>query len=1090
MSYYNKYLKYKKKYLDLKNIPNLSNLPNLQKGGDKPIITNIDNINLFTDPEMESYLNPIYGLILCNTGFIPNNYFLHKSEFINTEFSQLVAKVCKDIPGSIQPTNDIMLLKPIDFGRYIALKYITLVHDFITFNEHGNIIYDLKYQIDQDDRSYFTECIVKLRKFISFDKMDSFYFHIVLFCLWWTANNDRGIEQYYVGINEIFRKINKYLPSNKRYLPLKKNVKELPADSFEKILVEITFEPFKIYNQEWAKHFCPIIIKKDNETYPDCGEVTARNLINLICWNETTNNFDIDILIQMDPIEPLKEYYRVFNDFDKQSDPNYKPSIFGEELNARDAWSKLIIDFAQNNLNLMKRCESKKYNYELNAGLSVDKTITNFFQLIKNLLPKITSWEDIKNNNIIEVQDLTVKGIGDIILEHSIYKEFQIHCEPKHYYIELQKNKNKQQIKYTHLNKIQIDIIDTILKKEDTISIANYLDINFSSELLEKMFKSLKTHQDLKIKLFELSLTDKYDSDLRRRIEIDVKSEYFESVIKLFGNNIKMNEYTYKYKNFDFIRKIPVLVNLNSNFDDKNIENIDSLDLSPLLQLKSLGNGFMNGSKSLTSIDLSYLSQIKSIGDGFMDSCENLISIDLTNLSELETIGNYFMHNCIRLSSIYLPNQLSKIKSVGNSFMYDCKSLKSIDLSSLSKLELIDCLFMNNCTKLESIDLSPLTQIKYIYNNFMNNCKRLQSITLSSLSKLELIGNRFMNDCLKLSSIDFTQLIKLESIGDSFMNYCTKLSSIDFSQLTHIESIGNYFMNYCTELTTIDLSGLSKIKSIENHFMNFCTKLINIDLSNLSEVQLINDFFMYNSNSLPSINLSSLLQLRSIGKFCICDCVLLKSITLSGLSNLESIENHFINNCKSLTSIDLSGLSNLQSIGTKFINNCESLESINLSGLSNLQSIKDSFMYNCAKLTHIDLSGLSNLKTIENYFINNCTMLRNIDLSNLAELQSIGNVFMFECEGLESINLSNLLKLQSIGNYFMNDSKSLTSIYLSNLLNLQSIGNNFMEGSKSLTSIDLSGLSKLELIGNNFMNGSNKNLNIICTEKQHKILIK
>ena len=56
MSYYEKYLKYKNKYLELKN------LLNLQYGGDKPVIRYIDQINLFTDPEMEAYLNPIYGL--------------------------------------------------------------------------------------------------------------------------------------------------------------------------------------------------------------------------------------------------------------------------------------------------------------------------------------------------------------------------------------------------------------------------------------------------------------------------------------------------------------------------------------------------------------------------------------------------------------------------------------------------------------------------------------------------------------------------------------------------------------------------------------------------------------------------------------------------------------------------------------------------------------------------------------------------------------------------------------------------------------------------------------------------------------------
>ena len=67
----NKYLKYKNKYLQLKN------LNYKQYGGELPIINNIVGINLFTDPDMEIHMNPIYGLILCNNGFIINNYCLH-----------------------------------------------------------------------------------------------------------------------------------------------------------------------------------------------------------------------------------------------------------------------------------------------------------------------------------------------------------------------------------------------------------------------------------------------------------------------------------------------------------------------------------------------------------------------------------------------------------------------------------------------------------------------------------------------------------------------------------------------------------------------------------------------------------------------------------------------------------------------------------------------------------------------------------------------------------------------------------------------------------------------------------------------------
>jgi hypothetical protein len=116
MNYHEKYLKYKNKYLRL--------LSTLQIGGDKALITDINSINLFTDPDMEEHLNPIYGLYMCASGFISNNFFLRQAKIINTPESKLITNISRKIPGSIQPTKKIMDIEPIDFGRYIALKYI------------------------------------------------------------------------------------------------------------------------------------------------------------------------------------------------------------------------------------------------------------------------------------------------------------------------------------------------------------------------------------------------------------------------------------------------------------------------------------------------------------------------------------------------------------------------------------------------------------------------------------------------------------------------------------------------------------------------------------------------------------------------------------------------------------------------------------------------------------------------------------------------------------------------------------------------------------------------------------------------------
>jgi len=75
--YRKKYIRYKIKYLELKN--NYLNMEMI--GGDLPYITNIEKINLFnpdikSHKDMEPYLNPIYGLIMCKSGYIKNNFYL------------------------------------------------------------------------------------------------------------------------------------------------------------------------------------------------------------------------------------------------------------------------------------------------------------------------------------------------------------------------------------------------------------------------------------------------------------------------------------------------------------------------------------------------------------------------------------------------------------------------------------------------------------------------------------------------------------------------------------------------------------------------------------------------------------------------------------------------------------------------------------------------------------------------------------------------------------------------------------------------------------------------------------------------------
>ena len=666
-NFYNKYLKYKSKYLELKNIKYN------QIGGDLPIITDPYIINLFTDPEMERYMNPIHGCVLCNTGEISNIYWLNKDKLIREDLidfldvnelqnlkkkGQLIGKVCKIIFETVKPTKNLLALKPIDYGRYIALKYINMINsnEFIILSKQGNIQIE---GIQDEDRQKIVEYLKKIRIYIPFIDDDLFTFHIILYCLWWVSNDDNGIEEYYCGISEIFTLLGEYSDKvsseqpkkgkikKKLSIPTFKQTKNTNPNSFEKILLEITTEKYKIYSLGNPLHFCD---DEKEPTYVNCIEVTSLNLINLIIFDNSTLNIQF-LSKNFNPIPELLEFYRVFKNFNQISNINYKPEIFCHFMNAQDAWSYLIINFANSNLKFKNIPANKKcLPYEVKSSAS------NFLQLIKNLLG-IENWENLNKDNLEIIDNITDKDIGNIYINHNEYGEFTINILEGH--IEMNNN--------LEIEDISIDISLLTQEQQTIINIINLSIFSIRENALKYNFdyKSLVNlfFYNPKI-IFILSLTNKYNSYSRKNININVVQSYFDWIIEKFIKefNQKLQEYTYECFDFEFIRKMPLFKHLNSNITYYR----QIIDPSPLENIESLGNNFMSNYTSL-------------------------ISIDLSQLNKLTSIGNNFMSNCSSLKSIILPKNLTSFEY---SFLYYCYSLPTLNLSNLTCLESIKSMFL------------------------------------------------------------------------------------------------------------------------------------------------------------------------------------------------------------------------------------------------------------------------------------------------------------------------------------------------------------------------------------------------------------
>lgn len=920
MNYHKKYLKYKNKYLELKL---------KQTGGDVPYILKPDEINLFknhnyfnyftnndddnkkiTDKikHMESYLNPIHGGFLYGSGYITNNYHLRNTNIIerdavansqqnrtnneyvhliNTNQSKIIRKICIFIPNIILPTNNITnFIKPKDIGRLIAIKYIFMMESTLTPNDRfflkkNKKSIEFNVTVHNEHRELLTNYMLYSTplNIINIQDNDKIIFHLLLYFLWWISNNNEGIKNYYIGINEVFTIVNNYPYNNntpRNYLINNLFVENLNFNypSYEDTVIQIIQDQFKIINFHKARHFCP----NDNiiNTYSDCGETTLRNFINLLCYNNGI--FDINILINLGAITPVINYYNTFNTFDKQMNENLMDNI--TNLNSRDAWSKLIIDNMQTNVKLRSTCPDLHHYYEIQSGTSLLGN-ANFFEAFYILFPNINDITKIPLyvSNISEItHNIDNSGIGTIIINinDSI---FNIECNLGHY--SMNQYTRSKSLNYEHLHHDQKYNIEILLTNKNIINIDNYLYFKFSSELLIEMLNSKNIDSQLWIKIFELSLTEQYNNNTRIMIKIDTTDNIFTHIVNYINSNIwniknlhyKLGEYDYKCNDLNFLYSLPQLFNLNVNFNSNgNINllpilennvvsigdrflmyvNINNINLENLKNITKIGIAFMNFSQ-LSTIDLNQLSNIESFGDYFLSDTK-LTEIDFRPLNKIQTIAGDFLSNT-PLTRINFDNP--NIEIIKHKFLFNTL-INNLDFWPLRNIKIIGDNFMGK-TKITHIDLSCLNQLEKIGNNFLINTPLTHIILSTSIKE---VGTKFLHNTL-IENIDLTPLSNITIINDSFLAH-TRLSEIDLSQLTKIQSIGDLFL-YKTPITKITFpDSLPLVHRINDYFL-FNTQLTELNLDAFFNVIEIGNAFLCNNYELKKINLEPFINVNKIG---------------------------------------------------------------------------------------------------------------------------------------------------------------------------------------------------------------------------------
>jgi hypothetical protein len=868
MEYFNKYLKYKNKYLELKQ---------QQIGGEAPLISTIRNIQLIKDKCINYYLDPIYGFIFSNNGFIFNYYNFYDSEDKLNLIGKIINKIFDrnlTLTGDIKKEDSIT---PKFIGNVISYLYLLKFHNLENklkidkLNRFNRVqiyckqkLIDIIENIIKTSSKKFREIINIIKKC---DHVDAF--RILLIIMWRKAKNKDGIKKYYEGINEIFMYYNELVTKKIEIINIPNDfLEDKRGTDFQEELILINSD-FHIYGQESPINIC-------NVNFPDCGEQTIRNFINMICINN--NFFDINILKKLNASCKLIEYYTVFNNFSKQSNGDFK--VFGKTFTGRTAWNFMVSNLQNvryNNIPQSCVYDGKPFLYNIEGGLNLTNNMPNLFQVIINLFEGINTFDELigklKTNRLIysvtDYKYIYKNGTGKITFDIKKWN-FTMILQTGHYKVELitKPIQSKNYLSYNEKNIIRTlsnfylipDKIDSNFMynkwtKENIISIINY--INIDKNLYNNIFqyinklgfdekKRINLNFNLIRNILNYDLTDfgvgytctdneKIITSLFYSTDYPLSSELLNKINTLEKLNLGYYFNKPLGNSLSSLTKLKELI--FSEVFNKNIN--CSLKTLTNLQKLTFGTDFNNGDTPLT------------------DALSSLINLESLIFDEEFINGNESLNNSL--------SSLTKLKKLIFGFKFN-NGNKPIDntFSTLTSLE--ELTFggdFNNGGRPLDNSLNNLTSLqKLTFESFTTNVYRYYDQTdgLGEDPPPEHYGRNFDNGNQPiLDSLSNLTNLKQLIFSSRFDNGDTPLGN-SLSTLTSLEllNLGNYKQSLGNSLNS--LTNLKEL-TLGYNFNNGDTPL-DISLSTLTSLEKLSLGYKYSqplNNSLKTLtNLQSL----------------------------------------------------------------------------------------------------------------------------------------------------------------------------------------------------------------------------------------
>jgi len=912
MNYFNKYLKYKKKYLKLKND---------LIGGDRPNIYNIRNINLFDKNSREyEYLNPLFGFMIADSSFIRN--------YMNFGHDKTVKKFISHLYHSIdtinyQPINALLNADKsilIDLGKFLNLKFKKTNNNDINnkikkinkikknikilqkdklkkrdkqkkekikknyknhlyfndqlweiFNEDNIELYknELNKKLDfLQEKKIKEKIIYNNPKLIDkyFNKKwplerndDIIFYHIILSIVWWLSDNKTRIKKYYEGLG-------KSIPSEFE------NNNELDSDKFiENIIIYYMKNIKSIHLISYEYSLNPI----SNVSFPDCGETTLRNFFQIILFDPIKNKFDLSRLDSFNIKNKIKEYFTLFP-YQDQLSTDLK-DFNGYKLNARDSSALLLSNL--NNVNY--KHNKNKIQFEIKSGFCKDKKSQNMLEIINNLSnDEINDWNYFNNDklNIKLIKNLNEKvyGVIDIATE---YSNFQMIFNDGHFRIEENKKENKQEnIDLSGFNEFEKKYLYLYIFNNNSI-ISFLLGNEINGNILQENEKILDNL------LYYYNLTENNILKILYNIEkIKIPKYYYNNIYNYLFNNysnfntllinykylddIKLLEKIIKYNKFSYIilNKKNEIIKFKTNFSKYNYLFESELFKKKFNKLEYLELYNTTPKKILDLNIFDHLKKLKTLKFRYFEITKINLNLNL-NLKQLEIL---------ELKNFNQPLEKSLDKLI---------NLKSLTLdyfnqpleNSLDELINLESLTLKNFNQnLESsldklINLESLNLIHYNQNlGFsLNELIYLENLTLIhynqdlgfSLYNLENLKSLTLDSFdQKINEYVFYNLINLQKLTLKQFNQRLDCSLYNLNNLQHLILCNyNYKLNdsllFLVTLKTLELGNYNDILSYSDDYGNITSSFNKLE--NLQELIV------------PKLNINILFKIETLKKLTI-----------------------------------------------------------------------------------------------------------------------------------------------------------------------------------------------------------------------------